>query len=139
VSVELDARGCLVINAPRISEDPVITNDLAELVDNRHFRWLGRVDHVINRGGQKIIPEMVEKLLVPFIGQRFYLAGIPDEKFGSVPVLFIESDPWSETQLSELQSAINDLLPHISRPTRIFFKSRFEETPSGKVKRTLLE
>lgn len=139
VSVELDARGCLVINAPHISEFPVTTNDLAELFDNRHFRWLGRVDHVINRGGQKIIPEMVEKLLVPFIVQRFYLAGLPDEKFGSVPVLFIESDPWSETQLSELQSAINDLLPYFSRPTRIFFKSRFEETPSGKVKRTLLE
>ncbi len=138
VTVDLDERGCLVIRAHHIFEVPVITNDLAELSDARHFRWLGRYDHVINRGGQKIIPEQMEKRLVPFIVQRFYLVGHPDEKFGSVPVLFIESDPWPETQLSELQSAINDVLPHFSRPTRIIFKPRFEETPSGKIKRILL-
>ncbi len=138
VTVDLDERGCLVISATHISKDPVLTNDLAELADNRHFRWLGRYDHVINRGGQKIIPEQMEKLLVPFIGQRFYLVGYPDEKFGSVPVLFIESNPWSETELSELQSAINDVLPYYSLPTQILFKPRFEETPSGKIRRILL-
>lgn len=138
VNVDLDERGCLVIKAPHISEDPVITNDLAELADGKHFRWLGRYDHVINRGGQKIIPEQMEKILTAFISQRFYLVGQPDDKFGSVPVLFIESDPWPDAQLSSLNTAINELLPYYARPVRIHFRSRFEETPSGKVMRLLL-
>jgi hypothetical protein len=138
VTVDLDERGCLVIKAPHISEDPVITNDLAELADGKHFRWLGRYDHVINRGGQKIIPEQMEKILTAFISQRFYLVGQPDDKFGSVPVLFIESDPWPDAQLSSLNTAINELLPYYARPVRIHFRSRFEETPSGKVMRLLL-
>lgn len=138
VTVDLDERGCLIIKASHISKDPIVTNDLAELADEQHFRWLGRYDHVINRGGQKIIPEQMEKILAPFISQRFYLVGQPDDKFGRVPVLFIESDPWPDFQMSGLQTAIHELLPHYARPVRIYFRSRFEETTSGKVKRLLL-
>ncbi len=60
ITITKDERGCLVINAPHISVDPVITNDLVELFGSSQFRWLGRVDTIINTGGVKVIPEKIE-------------------------------------------------------------------------------
>ena len=57
IDFELDGRGCLVINAPKMNPKPVITNDFIDLVDEKSFRWLGRYDNIINSGGIKIIPK----------------------------------------------------------------------------------
>ena len=48
-----DARGCLTIKAPRLSEDLVVTNDIVDLKNAQQFEWLGRIDNVINTGGGK--------------------------------------------------------------------------------------
>ena len=89
ISLELDARGCLVIDAPRITEKKIVTNDLVEL-DGQKFRWLGRYDHVINSGGVKVIPEEVERALAPYIRQRFFVTGTPHDQLGEIVTLVVE-------------------------------------------------
>ena len=54
VDVAIDDRRCLVVQAKYISDEPIITNDLVELVGSDQFHWLGRLDHVINSGGMKL-------------------------------------------------------------------------------------
>ncbi|MBK6965975.1 MAG: hypothetical protein IPH20_19130 [Bacteroidales bacterium] len=39
----------------------VNTSDLVNITSPGSFRWLGRADHVINCGGIKLIPEVIEK------------------------------------------------------------------------------
>ena len=53
-------KGALSINYPEISDLSIQTNDRVELLDQTSFRWLGRLDHVINSGGIKISPELLE-------------------------------------------------------------------------------
>lgn len=60
--------GCLVIDAPKVSDSRIITNDIAEIgKDGRHFRILGRKDNVIDSGGIKIQIEEVEALLKKYL------------------------------------------------------------------------
>ena len=55
--ITTDERNCLAIHAPFIQDNLIITNDLVEMKDKKHFKWLGRYDNVINSGGIKTSPE----------------------------------------------------------------------------------
>lgn len=134
VKLETDARGCLIITAPRIRTEPIVTNDLVELQSNNKFRWLGRYDNIINRGGQKIIPEEVEREISAFISTRFFIHSYPDEKLGEVPVLILESAEINELNRRNL---LNQLKLALGRkaPSEIFTVARFWETGSGKLDR----
>ncbi len=127
IRFETDDRKCLVIYAPLLNPEPVITNDLVELADETSFRWLGRFDNVINSSGIKIIPEVVEaKLNEDIPSRRFFIAGIPDETLGEKAVLVVEGDEFDVSL---------DFLDKYEKPKNIHFVPNFTETESGKVSR----
>ena len=66
------------------------TNDLVSLLDNRHFRLLGRIDNAINSGGIKIHPEILERAIPSGFAYPFYFTGEPDEKWGERLVLVMQ-------------------------------------------------
>jgi O-succinylbenzoic acid--CoA ligase len=39
---------CLVIDAPQISNDQIVTNDIVEIINESEFIFLGRIDTVVN-------------------------------------------------------------------------------------------
>lgn len=133
VRFSLDNRGCLVISAPHLSEENVVTNDVAELISDMSFVWKGRFDNVINTGGVKVHPEVVEDSLRGMIDRRFYVMAEPDVKFGEIVVLKIEGTPLSDDLLRKLQSDIARRLSKFERPKKILFLAKFNETDSGKV------
>ncbi len=90
ISFSTDSRGCLVIDAPEFDYRSVTTNDLVSLLDNRHFRLLGRIDNAINSGGIKIHPEMLERAIPSGFAYPFYFTGEPDEKWGERLVLVMQ-------------------------------------------------
>jgi len=125
IHFEIDERDCLVIYAPMLNSESIITNDIVELVDKSSFRWLGRFDNIINSGGIKIIPEVIEeKLASVIIDRRFYIVGETDNKLGEKVVLLVEGN---ETELSFQH------LEKYERPKEIYFIPKFVETKSGKV------
>nr|MBC8467501.1 hypothetical protein [Candidatus Neomarinimicrobiota bacterium] len=127
IHFELDARECLVIHAPMLNPGSIVTNDIVELIDEISFRWLGRYDNIINSGGVKIIPEVVEaKLVSVILDRRYFIVGEPDNKLGERVVLFVEGD--------EINISL-DSLEKYERPKDIYFISKFVETESGKVRR----
>lgn len=134
VAISKDARECLVIDAPKISDDKIITNDLVELINNNKFLWLGRYDSIINSGGIKLVPEKIEEKLSTLIKPRFFVAGIPHETLGQQLVLVVEGNPIKE---HELLQDIRDL-KEVSRyevPKNVFFVKTFTETSTQKVDR----
>lgn len=133
VRFSLDNRGCLVISAPHLSEENVVTNDVAELISDMSFVWKGRFDNVINTGGVKVHPEVVEDSLRGIIDRRFYVMAEPDDKFGEIVVLKIEGTPLSDNLLAKLQSDMVLRLSKFERPKKILFLAKFRETDSGKV------
>ncbi|MGQ3089173.1 AMP-binding protein, partial [Flavobacterium sp.] len=87
VNISKDERNCLVIDPYKICDEPVVTNDVVDIVDESHFIWLGRHDNVINSGGVKLFPEQIEEKLSGKIDRRFYVKGIADEVLGEKLVL----------------------------------------------------
>jgi len=133
VTLSIDDRGCLIIDAPKISAAPVVTNDVVELVSETGFRWLGRHDNVINSGGVKLYPEQVEAKLASAISSRFFVAGVPDEKLGQKLILVIEGDVEEEKLLRKI-GALNTL-GKFEIPKKILQVDQFQQTESGKIQR----
>lgn len=129
VTISYDDRNCLVIHAPRISDEVIITNDIVELVNENQFIFLGRMDNVINSGGIKLIPEQIEEKLATHIHQRFFIASKPDNELGEKVVLVIEGDK------QELDASLYESLDKYEKPKEILFIPKFKETPNGKILR----
>lgn len=130
VTISYDDRNCLVIQAPKIiAEDIVITNDLVELVNENQFKFLGRIDNVINSGGVKIIPEQVEQKLGEKISKRFFITSKENMELGEKVVLVIEGEE------IEIDNSIFNCLDKYEHPKEILFISKFKETENGKVLR----
>jgi O-succinylbenzoic acid--CoA ligase len=128
VQISKDERGCLVIQTPYFKE-PIVTNDLVEIRNSTEFRWLGRVDNVINSGGIKFIPEKMEQKLKSFLSTEFIISSLPDSTLGEKLILVIESS-------SPLQLDLNNSnLDKYETPKEIHFLTEFPRTESGKIKR----
>jgi len=132
VSVSTDDRGCLVIKAPMVSSDPVITNDLVALETYKKFIWLGRVDNVINSGGIKLYPEQIEQKLSSMIHVPFFVAGIPDDALGEKLVLLVEQE--EAFAFAKAEYDLTDFEKY-EIPKTIFSTPRFERTVNGKLQR----
>ncbi len=133
VTISADERGCLVIDAPKITDVLVVTNDVVDLVSETEFQWLGRHDNVINSGGIKLYPEQIEAKLASAIPSRFFVAGVPDEKLGQKLILVIEGDVEEEKLLQEIK-ALNTL-GKFEIPKKILQVVKFQQTESGKIQR----
>ena len=134
ISFTLDARGCLQIDALSLGVEKLQTNDLCELNGKHHFKWLGRLDFIINSGGVKISPEPLEKLLSPFVPFPFFITGIPDEKLGEKVVILIEVSSIEQIPVNQIQQIISEW-PKYQIPKEICFLPEFVYTPSGKIDR----
>ncbi|TGD59775.1 AMP-binding protein [Flavobacterium humi] len=129
ITISQDERQCLVISAPTLTEGDLITNDIVELISENQFCWLGRYDNVINSGGIKLIPEQIEEKLSHTITNRFFVAGIADERLGQKLILVIEGNPY------DLKEQVFSALSQYEKPKAVHFVPKFKETGTGKVKR----
>lgn len=129
VSIETDNRSCLVIHAPLLLDEPIVTNDLVEIVDGNTFKFLGRLDNIINSGGVKINPEQVEEKLIEKIGPRFIICGKPDIDLGQKVVLLIESESFN------IDESIFKDLEKFEKPKEIHFVKQFKDSSNGKLLR----
>lgn len=120
-------KDCLIIHAPAWQQQNLETNDVVALQSSTSFEWLGRADFVINSGGIKLHPEIIEKKLENILENRFFITKIPHSVLGEALVLVIES---AQKKAYDL-----DFLPKYERPKEVFFTAKFVETSSGKLDR----
>lgn len=128
INISKDERGCLTLKAPNITDEAIVTNDLVEICNENEFKWLGRYDNVINSGGIKHLPELIEAKLATKISHRFFIAGMPDISLGEKIVLFIESEKFP------LDANFLDSLEKFERPKEIYFLPQFIEK-NNKIRR----
>lgn len=131
VKIDQDDRGCLVISAPEICDEKLVTNDLVHLQRSNQFVLLGRWDNVINTGGVKVFPELIEQKLSAHLNVSFVVVGLPDPFWGQKVVLVIESD--QEIELTDVHFL--GLLDKFERPKDVCFIASFPRTSTGKVRR----
>jgi O-succinylbenzoic acid--CoA ligase len=129
VTVNKDERNCLVVNASKISSEPIVTNDIVKLISDTQFIWEGRIDNIINSGGVKLMPEFIEEKLSSLIPRRYFVYGQPDETLGEKVVLYIEGESF------EIDESIFGILNKFEAPKEIVFIPNFKVTVAGKIKR----
>ncbi len=137
VDLRVDERGCLQISAPHLNPEVVTTNDIVALEEEGSFSFLGRYDNVINSGGVKISPELVEQKISALIRERFIISSKTDERLGERVVLIIEGEAGKYNPTALLEN-IKPLVNKFEMPKEILFTESFAETESGKIKRHLL-
>lgn len=129
ITVAEDERHCLVVTAPKISDEVVVTNDVVKVLNESEFVWLGRIDNVINSGGVKLFPEQIEEKLSHKIGRRFFVASQEHPELGEKLVLAVEGDPYV------IDDEVFGELGKYEKPKVVLFIPKFLETPTGKVLR----
>ena len=136
VEISLDERGCLQISAPKLNSELLSTNDLIEIKNDKEFKFLGRIDNVINSAGLKIYPEQLESLVKKEIANEVVFLGIQDDLLGQKLILVIEG---------EENENINQQLLKINYPSKnhapkeTIFITIFPRIPNGKVNRKELQ
>ncbi|AUP81440.1 AMP-binding protein [Flavivirga eckloniae] len=129
VRISQDKRDCLVIEAPELLKDKIVTNDIVKCHSETEFEWLGRYDNVINSGGLKLFPETIEAKLQDKIKERYFVASTPHETLGEQLVLVLEGDS------NKLNESIFADLDKLEKPKSVFAVKEFVETDSGKIQR----
>jgi acyl-CoA synthetase (AMP-forming)/AMP-acid ligase II len=120
------------------------TGDVGYRDDGGFLYLLGRIDGVINRGGEKVYPRVVEEVLRGHPGvAEAAVVGVPDPVLGEFPVAFVVPKvaiPAGDT--ADLPAQLLDLcereLSRHQRPARIHLTDRLPSTPTGKVRRDAL-
>ena len=133
VKVSLSDEGCLVIEAPLVCAERLVTNDMAELLPDGRFRILGRKDNVICSGGIKIQAEAVERELHSHLREPYLISKRKDSKFGEVVVLLTEGDT------TEARRVCEQVLPKYHQPRVYRHVANIPLTETGKPARRQAE
>ncbi|QIJ90404.1 O-succinylbenzoic acid--CoA ligase [Mesoflavibacter sp. HG96] len=129
IKISQNKSQCLVIDAPKMLEETIETNDVVKLHSATTFEWLGRKDNVINSGGVKLFPEQIETKLQPQIASRFFISKENNDKFGEQVILVVEDKDFN-LKPSDLKD-----LSKLEMPKNIYTVDKFIETSSGKINR----
>ena len=133
VSVSLTDEDCLVIDAPEVCAQRLVTNDIAELSADGRFRILGRKDNVICSGGIKIQAEEVERQLQPHLHEPFLISKRRDAKFGEIVVLLTEGS------VDEARQICERILTQYHRPRAYVHIDHIPLTETGKPARRVAQ
>ena len=131
--------GMLEIRVPRIAPDWIRTNDLA-ILDAAGFLFLrGRADEAINRGGFKVLPEMVAEALRRHPGVKdAVVIPLADARLGEVPVACIERQPGAALSEADLDAFARRELLAYQIPQRFLILDAIPRTPNLKPHRPAL-
>ena len=137
VEVNVNTDRCLVIYAPAVCKERIVTNDIAELhPDGRLFRILGRKDNVICSGGLKIQIGEVEQRLRPHLDCPFMVTKHPDQRLGEAVTLLFEGN---DDKIGKISGICRETLPHHWIPRYIFAIDQLPLTGNGKPARAEAE
>ncbi len=128
-------QGLLEARIATVSPDWIRTNDLAAVDADGFITLHGRADGAINRGGFKVLPEVVRRVLVSHAAVRdAAVVGVPDARLGEVPFAAVELVPGRASPTpSELVELVRQRLPKHCVPVGVVVVDELPRTQSLKV------
>lgn len=130
IGLSQSSEGTLIIDAPRIHEGRLTTNDLVELRDDGTFRIIGRKDNVIISGGVKINAEELEHKICPLLPFPFAVTSVQDARFGEAVVLLAE-----QAIDKPMKERLHAVLSDYEYPKHILQTEYLPQTGNGKINR----
>ena len=110
------------------------TGDLARHGDDGFLRLVGRVDDLINRGGEKIAPFEVESAIGAHPDViEVSVVGLPHQDLGEVVGAAVVSRSGSVFDEEQLARFLAERIADYKRPRRVRFVATLPRNPNGKV------
>lgn len=129
IKISTDKENALIIHYDEINSQPIITNDLVEIINESTFIWKGRKDFVVNSGGYKLIPEVIESKINILVNRNLLLGKLDDVVLGEKLVLIIEGP-----EMHVSKKLFSDLHPY-EIPKQYCFLQEFPRTITKKIDR----
>jgi long-chain acyl-CoA synthetase len=128
-------QGLLEAKVAPISPDWIRTTDIASVDPDGFVTLHGRADGAINRGGFKILPETVRRVLISHASVRdACVVGVPDKRLGQVPFAAIEVTPGLPVPSEdELKDVVRQALPVYNVPVAFAVVDDLPRNPALKV------
>jgi acyl-CoA synthetase (AMP-forming)/AMP-acid ligase II len=128
-------QGLLEAKVAPISPDWIRTTDIASIDIDGFVTLHGRADGAINRGGFKILPETVRRVLISHPAVRdACVVGVPDKRLGQVPFAAIEATTGMPTPSEdELKDLVRQSLPVYNVPVAFAVVDELPRNPALKV------
>jgi acyl-CoA synthetase (AMP-forming)/AMP-acid ligase II len=133
--LECGRQGLLEAKLAPFGPDWIRTTDIASIDADGFVTLHGRADGAINRGGFKILPETVRRVLISHPAVRdACVVGVPDNRLGQVPFAAIEVYPDTPAPSDdELTALIRRELPVYSVPVAFTAVDALPRNPAMKV------
>jgi fatty-acyl-CoA synthase len=147
------AAGELQVRAPNLArgyhgrpDDPAFmpdgwfaTGDLARVDAGGRYQIVGRLKELIISGGENILPAEIEQIALedPAVAEAVAI-GLPDARWGEVPVLVVVARAGGGVDLTRLQTVFEAQLARFKHPRRIVLLPELPKTALGKVAREAL-
>jgi acyl-CoA synthetase (AMP-forming)/AMP-acid ligase II len=115
------------------------TGDLGYVDEEGYLYLIGRINELINRGGEKIAPVEVDRALQshPAVAEAATFA-VPDARLGKDIVAAVVVKPGMTTTAREIRGWLLQRLTPYKVPRRIWEVDRLPRTATGKVQRGVL-
>ena len=134
INITTSSDSALIVDAPHLSDTPIHTNDIVNILSENEFQLLGRKNNVINSGGKKLFPEQLEQQLGTALAVPFFFASQADVDLGERLVLLVEG---TNAIQNNIETALQDVfgLDKLLYPKEIIYFNTFTYTASGKIDR----
>jgi len=115
------------------------SGDLARCDAEGRFEVVGRCKDMIISGGENIYPAEIEHLVasVPAVAECA-VVGLPDARWGEVPVLAVVLRSGAEWDEAQLRNAYTQRLARFKQPRRLVQMASLPKTALGKVQKSRL-
>ena len=117
------------------------TGDLAVADDDGDLWVSGRVDDMINSGGENVYPDEIEAALVccPAVAD-VVVVGLPDERWGQAVTAFVvpAADVPADEAVAAAEAWARQVLPSLRRPKRVIALDVVPRSAVGKTLRRVL-
>jgi fatty-acyl-CoA synthase len=113
------------------------TGDLARVDADGFYEIVGRAKELIISGGENIHPDEIEQIaLAEATVAEAAAVGVPDARWGEVPVLALVARPGQGVDEARLRAALEASLARFKQPRRIVVLDALPKTALGKVRKS---
>jgi fatty-acyl-CoA synthase len=115
------------------------SGDLATVDDDGYFRIVGRLKHMIIRGGENIYPREIEEHLYthPDV-ESVEVFGVPSDRYGEEVAAWVKCKPSATATAEDLRAFCDGQIAHFKIPRFIELVDEFPMTVTGKVQKFVM-
>jgi acyl-CoA synthetase (AMP-forming)/AMP-acid ligase II len=128
------------VTARKITDGWLATGDLMRRDQDAYFYFVGRLDDMINVGGENVYPKEVEDILLRHPNVRdVAVVSAPHAVKGEVPVALVVEHVRDGASEEELKAFVFEHGPAYAHPRRVFFVDALPLSGTGKLDRARLQ